>query len=351
MSFLRQTTKLLDRSLSLSGKKIGRSPLVSSSSIFERRHMFDRSSSDGRSFSSSLSGTCAMRGIQGNLSSSTTTTTAPNNTAGHRRYMSSLNLKDAYENILVEKHEEDKVALITLNRPKVLNALNGALFQDLLHATKALDDDDSVRCIVLTGSSKAFAAGADISEMKDKTFEECYATDMFSEWQDVSKLQRTPIIAAVAGYALGGGAELAMMCDTIVCSQSAKFGQPEINLAVIPGAGGTQRLTRAIGKSKAMLMNLTGDMIDSQEAYASGLVAKVFDDEELVDEAMKISKKIASKAKLAVQAAKEAVNAAEELPLEEGLRFERRLFHSLFATEDQKEGMSAFLEKRKPNLK
>lgn len=193
--------------------------------------------------------------------------------------------------------------------------------------------------------------GADISEMKDKTFEECYATDMFSEWQEVSKLQRTPIIAAVAGYALGGGAELAMMCDTIVCSQSAKFGQPEINLAVIPGAGGTQRLTRAIGKSKAMLMNLTGDMMDSQEAYASGLVAKVFGDEELIDEALKIAKKIASKGKLAIQAAKEAVNAAEELPLQEGLRFERRLFHSLFATEDQKEGMSAFLEKRKPDLK
>ena len=187
--------------------------------------------------------------------------------------------------------------------------------------------------------------------MKDKTFEECYGTDMFSEWQEVSKLQRTPIIAAVSGFALGGGAELAMMCDTIVCSRSAKFGQPEINLGVIPGAGGTQRLTRAIGKSKAMMMNLTGDMIDSQEAYASGLVAKVFEDEELVDEAMKIAKKIASKGKLAVQAAKEAVNAAEELPLEEGLRFERRLFHSLFATEDQKEGMAAFLEKRKPNFK
>jgi len=262
---------------------------------------------------------------------------------------SSSSLKDSYDNIIVETKNDDTVALITLNRPKALNALNDALMDDLLHATSVLDQNQ-VRCMVLTGSSKAFAAGADISEMKSKQFEDCYRTDMFAEWQGVSKL-KTPIIAAVSGYCLGGGCELAMMCDLMVCSESAKFGQPEINLGVIPGAGGTQRLTRIIGKSKAMYMNLTGEFISADEAYKSGLVAKVFPDDALVEETLKIAQVIASKGQLSVRAAKESVLAADELSLQEGLRFERRLFHSLFATDDQKEGMTAFLEKRPANFK
>jgi enoyl-CoA hydratase/carnithine racemase len=261
---------------------------------------------------------------------------------------STSSLKDSYENILVD--QQDSVALITLNRPKALNALSDALLQDLLHATEVLDSDDSVRCLVLTGSRKAFAAGADISEMHTRGFEEAYGTDMFQEWQKISKL-KTPIIAAVSGFCLGGGCEVAMLCDIMVCSESAKFGQPEINLGVIPGAGGTQRLTRAIGKSKAMYMNLTGEFMTAQEAYASGLVAKVFEDDALVEEAMAIAKTISSKGKLSVQAGKEAVNAADELSLQEGLRLERRLFHALFATDDQKEGMKAFLEKRPAEFK
>jgi enoyl-CoA hydratase/carnithine racemase len=273
------------------------------------------------------------------------------------RFFSASSLKDSYDNILVDvqkandqENNNKSIALITLNRPKALNALNDALFQDLLHATRVLDQDRNVRCMVLTGSTKAFAAGADISEMKDKTYEECMAVDMFAEWQQVSKL-KTPIIAAVSGFCLGGGCELAMMCDMIVCSESAKFGQPEINLGVIAGAGGTQRLTKRIGKSKSMYMNLTGEFIDAKEAFSSGLVAKVFDNDSLVEEALEIAKTIASKGPLSVQAAKEAVNAAEDLPLQEGLRLERRLFHALFATDDQKEGMSAFLEKRPANFK
>lgn len=260
-------------------------------------------------------------------------------------------LKETYDNILVEKFPDDKTALITLNRPKALNALSDALLADLSHATKELDGDPQVGCLVVTGSSKAFAAGADISEMHSRSFEEVYGQDMFSEWQQLSKLARTPWIAAVSGFCLGGGCEVAMMSDIMVCSESAKFGQPEINLGVIPGAGGTQRLTRAIGKSKAMYMNLTGDFMSAEEAYQSGLVAKVFPDETLVDDSLKIAKKIASKGALAVQAAKEAVNAADEVSLQEGLRLERRLFHSLFATDDQKEGMKAFLEKRAPSFK
>jgi len=282
------------------------------------------------------------------ITSATTTTTK-----GPFRCFSS-GLKESYENIIVETPEEGggKVAVVKLHRPKALNALNDALFEDLIHATSVLDKDEDIRCMVLTGSSqKAFAAGADISEMKDKTFEEVYNTDMFSEWQTVSKLGGTPIIAAVSGYCLGGGSELAMMCDIMVCSKSAKFGQPEINLGVIPGAGGTQRLTRAIGKSKAMHLCLTGDMMTSEEAYASGLVAKVYEDDELLPESIKMASKIASRGRASLRAAKEAVNAADELSLQEGLRFERRLFHALFATDDQKEGMAAFLEKRKPDFK
>ncbi|KAG7349335.1 enoyl-CoA hydratase/isomerase [Nitzschia inconspicua] len=276
-------------------------------------------------------------------------------TANKIRLFSVASLKESYSNILVDVQKaNDKdntsIALITLNRPKALNALNDALFGDLLHATQLLDKDKDVRCIVLTGSTKAFAAGADISEMKDKTYEECMAVDMFAEWQQISKL-KTPIVAAVAGFCLGGGCELAMMCDMIVCSKSAKFGQPEINLGVIAGAGGTQRLTKRIGKAKSMYMNLTGEFINAEEAFVSGLVAKVFDNETLVEEALKIAKNIAAKGALSVQAAKEAVNAAEDLPLQEGLRLERRLFHALFATDDQKEGMAAFLEKRPASFK
>lgn len=256
-------------------------------------------------------------------------------------------LKESYEFVTVEKRAQ--VGILTLNRPKALNALCDGLFQDLIHASKALDTDESIGCMVLTGSQKAFAAGADISEMKDRDFAHAYQTNMFAEWAEITKVSK-PIIAAVNGYALGGGCELAMMCDMIVAGEKAKFGQPEINLGVIPGAGGTQRLTRAIGKSKAMHMCLTGDMISAAEAEQAGLVAKVFPAEELVDEAVKIAEKIASKGRMAVLMTKEAVNASQELPLQEGLRLERRFFHSLFSTEDQKEGMSAFLEKREPNF-
>ena len=255
----------------------------------------------------------------------------------------------SYENILVNVDRTAKTALITLNRPKALNALNDALLKDLLDATSILDADDQVRCMVMTGQKKAFAAGADISEMHTRSFEQIYRTDMFAEWQTLSRL-RTPWIAAVSGYCLGGGCEVAMMADILVCSTSAQFGQPEINLGVMAGAGGTQRLTRAIGKSKSMYMNLTGEFITATEAYNSGLVAKVFEDDTLIESAMTIAQKIASKGTLSVQAAKEAVNASQQLSLAEGLRLERRLFHSLFATHDQKEGMKAFLEKRSPHF-
>jgi len=283
----------------------------------------------------------------------TINTFLPSMTVGFRRNFSS-SLKESYDNIIVEKPEEGngKVAVIKLHRPKAMNALNDDLFEDLIHATRVLDKDQNIRCMVLTGSTpRCFAAGADISEMKDRKFEEVYRTDMFSEWQEVSKLGGTPIIAAVSGYCLGGGNELAMMCDIVVCARGAKFGQPEINLGIIPGAGGTQRLTRAIGKSKAMHMCLTGDLMDCQEAYASGLVAKVYDEEKLLEESIKMATKIASKGSASLRAVKEAVNAADELSLQEGLRFERRLFHALFATDDQTEGMAAFLEKRPPNFK
>jgi enoyl-CoA hydratase/carnithine racemase len=255
-------------------------------------------------------------------------------------------LKDTYEYIKVEKRADIGVGLLTLDRPKALNALCDGLFADLLHAARALDDDDEIGCMVLTGSQKAFAAGADISEMKDKTFDHTYKKNMFVGWADFGKLSK-PVIAAVNGFALGGGCELAMMCDIMVAGDKAKFGQPEINLGVLPGAGGTQRLTRAIGKSKAMYMCLTGDyMMTAQEAEQAGLVAKIFPADDLVEEAVKIAQKIAGKGHMAAIMTKEAVNASQELSLQEGLRFERRLFHSLFATHDQKEGMTAFLEKR-----
>lgn len=255
----------------------------------------------------------------------------------------------AYETILVEI--EDSVALVRLNRPEALNALNAQLMRELSTALKALDHDDKVRCIVLTGSEKAFAAGADIKEMATKSFVDVYTQDLFTPETDAILQVRKPIIAAVSGYALGGGCELAMTCDFIICSDTAKFGQPEINLGVIAGIGGTQRLTRFVGKSKAMDMNLTGRFMDAAEAERSGLVSRVVPAKDLVKEALDAARKIAAKSQIAVKAAKEAVNRSYETTLREGLLFERRTFNALFSTEDQKEGMAAFAEKRQPQFR
>ncbi len=255
----------------------------------------------------------------------------------------------AFENILVEK--TGGVAVVRYNRPQALNALNGKLMAELSQALAELDADESVRCLILTGSEKAFAAGADIKEMKDRTFMDVYKTDFITAtWEQISKV-RKPIIAAVAGYALGGGCETAMMCDFIICADNAKFGQPEITIGTIPGSGGTQRLARYIGKSKAMDMCLTGRMMDAAEAERCGLVSRVVPVAELMGEAMKAAEKIASLSLPVVMMAKEAVNRGYETTLAEGIRFERRLFHSTFGTEDQKEGMSAFAEKRPPKFK
>lgn len=255
----------------------------------------------------------------------------------------------AYENIIVET--KGHVGLITLNRPKALNALSAALIAELGKALDGFEADDDIGAIVLTGSEKAFAAGADIKEMASKTFTQCYLEDFITKgWEAVSKV-RKPVIAAVAGYALGGGCEVAMMCDFILAADTAKFGQPEITLGVIPGAGGTQRLTRLVGKSKAMEMILTGRMMDAQEAERSGLVSRIVPAGELLEEALKVAERIAGMGRPAVLAAKEAVERAYESTLAEGIRFERRLFHALFSTEDQKEGMAAFAEKRQPNFK
>mmetsp|Transcript_35213 Transcript_35213/g.43457 ORF Transcript_35213/g.43457 Transcript_35213/m.43457 type:complete len:255 (-) Transcript_35213:247-1011(-) len=251
--------------------------------------------------------------------------------------------------ITVQKME-GRVALVTLNRPKALNALCSPLIDELNDATKALDLDDDVGAIVVTGSEKAFAAGADIKEMAPLDYVSNYTKNFVGQWPDISKIQ-TPTIAAVNGFALGGGCELAMLCDIIVAGDAAKFGQPEIKLGTIPGCGGTQRLIRAIGKSRAMDLCLTGDMMDVQEAYNRGLVARVFPKEQLVEEALKMARKIASYSKPIVQMAKEAVNVSQETSLQEGLRFERRIFHSTFDLEDRKEGMAAFVEKRAPEFK
>ena len=248
-----------------------------------------------------------------------------------------------YANVIVETH--GAVGLIRLNRPHALNALSAALIEDLNAALEAFEADPAIGAIVLTGSEKAFAAGADIKEMQDKTFAEAFVGDFISRWENLAKT-RKPVIAAVAGFALGGGCEIAMMCDFILAADTAKFGQPEIKLGVIPGAGGTQRLTRAVGKAKAMEMILTGRMMDAAEAERSGLVARIVPAAALIDEALKVAGSIAALSRPAVLAAKEAVNRAEETTLAEGVRFERRLFHSLFATDDQKEGMRAFVEKR-----
>ncbi|MCC0042468.1 MAG: enoyl-CoA hydratase [Rhodobiaceae bacterium] len=249
----------------------------------------------------------------------------------------------AYENIIAERR--GNVGFITLNRPKALNALNSALIDELGEAIDGYEADERIGCIVITGSEKAFAAGADIKEMKDRGFVDVFVSDFISRWERVSRT-RKPVIAAVAGYALGGGCELAMMCDFIIAADTAKFGQPEIALGVIPGAGGTQRLTRFVGKSKAMEMCLTGRMMDAEEAERSGLVSRIVPADELIDEAMRTAEKIAGMSLPAAMMAKEAVNRAYETTLAEGVRFERRVFHALFATEDQKEGMAAFAEKR-----
>jgi enoyl-CoA hydratase len=255
----------------------------------------------------------------------------------------------AAEMILVETH--GPVGLVRLNRPAALNALCDQLMEELATALKAFDADPAIGAIVLTGSEKAFAAGADIKEMKDRNFPDVFRNDFIAaRWEAVLQI-RKPVIAAVAGFALGGGCELAMMCDMIVAADSAKFGQPEINLGVIPGAGGTQRLTRAVGKSKAMDMVLTGRMMDAAEAERANLVSRIFPAETLVAEALKIGEKMAALSGVAVSMGKVAVNRAFETTLTEGVRGERQLFLSLFGTPDQREGMAAFAEKRKPVFK
>jgi len=251
-----------------------------------------------------------------------------------------------YETILVE--QRDAVTLITLNRPQALNALNSQVLADLIAALAAFDADASQGCAVITGSEKAFAAGADIKEMADQSFADMYGGNFFAGYDRVTAT-RKPVIAAVAGYALGGGCELAMMCDLIIAADSARFGQPEIKLAVTPGMGGSQRMARAIGKAKTMDMCLTGRMMDANEAERSGLVARVVPAADLIDEAVKTAATIAGMAPLAVLAVKEIVNAAFETGLQQGVVFERRLFHGLFGSADQKEGMAAFVEKRSGN--
>ncbi len=255
----------------------------------------------------------------------------------------------ACSNILVETR--GPVGLVTLNRPQALNALCDALIRELGQALDGFEADEAIGAVVITGSAKAFAAGADIKEMASRSFTDVYLKDFITDgWERITTC-RKPIIAAVAGFALGGGCEVAMMCDTIIAADTAKFGQPEITLGVIPGSGGTQRLTRFVGKAKAMDMVLSGRMMDAAEAERSGLVSRVVSADQLIEETVKLATKIAEMSRPSVLAAKEAVNRAFETTLAEGVRFERRLFHALFATEDQKEGMAAFVEKRKPRFK
>jgi enoyl-CoA hydratase len=253
----------------------------------------------------------------------------------------------SYENIIVETR--GKVGLIRLNRPQALNALNPALVRELTAALDAFEADAAIGCLLITGSDKAFAAGADIKEMADKSFADVFLGDFAATWDRAATI-RKPVIAAVAGFALGGGCELAMQCDLIIAADNAKFGQPEIKLGVIPGIGGTQRLTRAVGKAKAMDLILTGRMMDAAEAERAGLVARIVPPAALLDEALKIAETIAAMSLPSVLAAKEAVNRAFETSLAEGVRFESRVFHSLFATADQKEGMAAFIAKRPPKF-
>lgn len=252
----------------------------------------------------------------------------------------------SYQNILVETR--DAVGLITLNRPQVLNAVNDLLMREMGDALAAFERDPQIGAIVITGSEKAFSAGADIGEMKDKSFADMYGEDYITgSWERITQC-RKPVIAAVAGFALGGGAEIALMCDFIIAADTAKFGQPEITIGILPGAGATQRLTRAVGKAKAMDMCLSGRMMDAAEAERSSLVSRVVPAAQLMEEALKTAAKIAQQSRSAAMLTKEAVNRAFETTLAEGVRFERRLFHAAFATADQKEGMTAFLEKRKP---
>ena len=250
----------------------------------------------------------------------------------------------AYQNIIAEV--KGRVGLITLNRPQALNALNSALIAEVNQVLDAWEADANIGCIVVTGSEKAFAAGADIKEMQSKSFIDAYAGDFISSWERITRC-RKPVVAAVAGFALGGGCELAMMCDFIIAADTAKFGQPEIKLGVMPGAGGSQRLTRFVGKSKAMDMCLTGRNMDAAEAERAGLVSRVVPAADLMAEAMKAAETIAGMSMTAAMMTKESVNRSYETTLSEGIRFERRLFHAMFATEDQKEGMGAFVEKRK----
>jgi len=255
----------------------------------------------------------------------------------------------AYENIIVDI--KGRVGLITLNRPKALNALNPALIEDLAQALDAFEANDDVGAIVLTGSEKAFAAGADILEMKDNTFASNYLNNFITDgWERITTC-RKPVIAAVAGYALGGGCEIAMMCDFILAADTAKFGQPEVTIGTIPGAGGTQRLTRLVGKSKAMEMCLSGRMMDAEEAERAGLVSRIVPADDLIEEAISTGEAIAKLSLPTVMMAKEAVNSAYETTLAEGIHFERRLFHATFSMEDQKEGMAAFAEKRQATFK
>jgi len=251
-------------------------------------------------------------------------------------------------NILVRN--EGPIGVITLNRPAALNALNATLLAELIHTLERWDNDNAVRVIVITGSDRAFAAGADIKEMAPQSYMDVFLKNLFAEAGDKIASVRKPVIAAVAGYALGGGCELAMACDFIIAADNAKFGQPEINLGVMPGMGGTQRLARFVGKSKAMEMCLTGRMMDAAEAERSGLVSRIVSVNELVSEAMKVANTIAERSMPIVMMTKESVNRSYETTLSEGIRFERRLFHAMFATEDQKEGMAAFSEKRKPRF-
>ncbi len=255
----------------------------------------------------------------------------------------------SYETIVVE--ERGPVALITLNRPEALNALNHQLMDELTNAVRSIEADDEIGCTVITGNEKAFAAGADIKEMQSKSYADVMMENFITaNWEEVSRT-RKPVIAAVAGYALGGGCELAMMCDFIIAADNARFGQPEIQLGVIPGSGGSQRLTRFVGKSKSMEMCLTGRMMDAAEAERSGLVSRVVPVDELLDDAIAVATKIAEMSRPAVLLLKESINRSYEVPLSEGVRFERRVFHSLFAFDDQTEGMAAFVEKRSPKFK
>ena len=254
-----------------------------------------------------------------------------------------------FENIIAET-KDGGVALITLNRPDALNALNDQLINELGQAIDSFEADSAIGCIVITGSEKAFAAGADIKEMQAKSYMDAYMSNFISTWERVARC-RKPVIAAVNGFALGGGCELAMMCDFIIAADTAKFGQPEINLGIVAGMGGTQRLTRLVGKAKAMDMNLTGRFMDAVEAERAGLVSRVVPAAQLRDEVMKCAAKIAEKSAVITMTVKESVNRALETTLREGLLFERRAFHAAFATEDQKEGMAAFIEKRQPQFR